>query len=275
MKVSANFEELAILDELERGRARSRQDQSMKKLFIKYALIACVVLVLVSCSSRTSSSNSSSSNSSNNNPASANILFIGNSYTYFNAGVDKQLERLAPSIQTSRVVQGGYSLEKHWNDGNALATIRAGQWDYVVLQEQSQLPVFDQRRFHEFAEKFHQEVSSRRAKTILFMTWERPDSVSYGVTTANLASAFNAIGTQIKAKVAPVGLAFARSLRERPNLLLYSQDGHPTEYGTYLSACVFYSTIFQQNPAKNPHSNESIPSEIQEYFQKVAAESLN
>ena len=106
------------------------------------------------------------------------------------------------------------------------------------------------------------------------MTWERPDSISYGVTTANLAAAYNAIGTELGAKVAPAGLAFALSLRERPDLLLYSQDGHPTVYGTYLAACVLYGTIFGRSPVGNPYSDPSITAEMRAYLQHIAAESL-
>jgi hypothetical protein len=59
------------------------------------------------------------------------VLFIGNSYTFVNDGLDKQLEKLAPSTETERIALGGYTLEKHWYDGNALRKIREGKWDYV------------------------------------------------------------------------------------------------------------------------------------------------
>jgi hypothetical protein len=45
------------------------------------------------------------------------VLFVGNSYTSYNDGLDKQLERLAPSIVTERVTYGGFTLENHWTDG--------------------------------------------------------------------------------------------------------------------------------------------------------------
>lgn len=240
------------------------------KLLTHNVFVTCVALfVLASCSNRISSKNEASSS-----PASTSILFIGNSYTYFNNGIDHQLKSLAPSSNTSSVALGGYTLEKHWNDENTLETLRKGGWKYVVLQEQSQTPIFDQTLFREFAGKFDREIRSNGAKTILLMTWERPDSVNYGVTTANLAAAYNAVGTELGAKVAPVGLAFDRSLRERPDLLLYNQDGHPTIYGTYLAACVLYGTVFEQSPVGRPDSDASIPMEIRVYFQRIAAESL-
>jgi hypothetical protein len=45
---------------------------------------------------------------------STRVLFIGNSYTFVNGGLDKQLEGLAPSTETEHIASGGYTLEKHW-----------------------------------------------------------------------------------------------------------------------------------------------------------------
>jgi hypothetical protein len=204
-------------------------------------------------------------------PKSPRILFIGNSYTYFNSGIDRQLRGLAPHIATSVIAVGGYTLRDHLNAGAATQSIRQADWDYVVLQEQSQTPVSDPQKFFEAVRDFDVEVRARGALTILLMTWERPDSINYGVTTANLAAAYQKVGSELDIPVAPAGLAFARSLSERPDLILYSQDGHPTLYGTYLAACVLYGTIFRQSPVGNPYSDRSISPEIRDYLQGIAA----
>jgi len=204
---------------------------------------------------------------------STRVLFIGNSYTFINGGLDKQLEELAPSTETDRIALAGYTLEKHWTDGNALQKIREGKWNYVVLQEQSQVPVINQRKFYQFARMFDDEIRRSGAKTILLMTWERPDSRNLGVATDGLAAAFTAIGKELGAKVAPAGLAFARSLRAKPSLTLCTADGHPTVEGTYLAACVLYRTIFEINPVEYPHSGNNISAETRTYLQQIAADS--
>jgi hypothetical protein len=201
---------------------------------------------------------------------STRILFIGNSYTFVNGGLDKQLKGLAPSIVAECIAVGGYTLEKHWTEGNAVLKIREGKWDYVILQEQSQFPIINQKKFYDCARKFDEEIRRSGAKTILLMTWERPDSKEYGVTTDNLASAYTAIGKELDVKVAPAGLAFARAIRGNPELTLYSQDGHPTVEGTYLAACVLYQTIFENSPVGNPYSERSIPDEMRAYLQGIA-----
>jgi hypothetical protein len=209
-----------------------------------------------------------------NRQPSIRVLFIGNSYTAVNDGIDKQLKGLDPSIETQRIDVAGATLEDHWMNGNALQTIHKGGWAYVVLQEQSQTPIINQKKFYDYASYFNAEITSSGAKTVLLMTWERPNSVRVGVTSANLANAYTALGKALNARVAPAGIAFARSLREKPGLALYIQDGHPTMYGTYLAACVLYGTIYSINPVGNPYSDSSISVELRIYFQRIAAETL-
>ena len=225
--------------------------------FKRYILIVCLaIFALEICDSQVST----------------RILFIGNSFTLINGGLDKQLKGLAPSTETACIAAGGYTLEKHWTDGNAVRMIREGKWDYVILQEQSQIPVINKKMFYDYVRKFDEEIRHSGAKTILLMTWERPNSINLGVTTDNLASAYTYVGKELDAKVAPAGLAFARSLRGKPELTLYMQDGHPTREGTYLAACVLYRTIFEKSPVGNPFSEQSIPAETKDYLQRIAAE---
>ena len=226
-------------------------------MFKKYLFIVClVVFALESCDSQPST----------------RILFIGNSFTFVNGGLDKQLKGLVPTTEAVCIALGGYTLGKHWADGNAILKIHESKWDYVILQEQSQLPVINQKEFYDYVRKFDEEIRSSGAKTILLMTWERPDSRKFGVTTDNIAAAYTAIGKELGVKVAPAGLAFARSIFNKPELTLYSQDGHPTMEGTYLAACVLYQTIFENSPVGNPYSEQSIPAEMRSYLQGIAAE---
>ena len=200
------------------------------------------------------------------------VLFIGNSFTSRNSGIDKEFAGLDPASETARIDVGGYTLQNHWKDGNALASIRDGKWNYVVLQEQSQTPILDAANFRTYAAQFDQAIRSAGGRTILLMTWERPDSAAQGVTAANMAAAYNSVGNSIGVNVAPAGTAFARSLRTRADVVLYAQDGHPTPAGTYLAACVVYASIVRATPVGNPFTGDGIPAEIGVYLQQVAAE---
>jgi hypothetical protein len=224
----------------------------------------CSALVLASCSLGLGQ----------DSQPTARILFIGNSYTFFNDGIDHELEGLAPTVMATSLAKAGYSLEDHWSDEETVPMIQDGPWDYVVLQEQSQRPVLDPAGFLLFARALDSTIRDSGAQTILMMTWERPDSASGGVTTTNLAIAYDRVGKDLGVKVAPVGLAFARSRIERPDLVLYSEDGHPTVFGTYLAACVLYGLVFGETPLGNSYTGSSMTSADAAYLQQVASETL-
>jgi hypothetical protein len=55
--------------------------------------------------------------------------------------------------------------------------------------------------------------------------------------------------------VVPAGLAFALSVKERPDINLYIADKrHPTLAGTYLGACVSPATLYKTNPEGNRYT---------------------
>jgi hypothetical protein len=189
------------------------------------------------------------------------VLFIGNSYTYFNnlpqmlAGLAKSAKP-ARTLETEMVVIGGATLKRLWDDGKAVAVIKSGGWDYVVLQEQSTLgiapmvtgtaKIADPKVFHEYARLFDAEIKQAGARTIFYLTWAQQNAPE---TQAQLTAAYQAIASELKATLAPVGLAWEAALKKNPGLGLHSEDKrHPTPAGTYLAACVFYVTLYGQSP---------------------------
>merc|ERR1711894_812322 len=73
-----------------------------------------------------------------------NILFLGNSYTDGCGGVNVLVQKLAEgagfSATTDKNSPGGTTLNNHAHD--SVGKIRSGDWDAVVLQDQSQRPSF-------------------------------------------------------------------------------------------------------------------------------------
>ncbi|MBC8415903.1 MAG: hypothetical protein H8E11_05685 [Candidatus Cloacimonetes bacterium] len=67
------------------------------------------------------------------------ILFIGNSITYYNGGVDLHTMNLANSIDSTLAVTcesitgGGFTLEQHYNLPATLQLITEGDYDIVIL----------------------------------------------------------------------------------------------------------------------------------------------
>lgn len=173
-------------------------------------------------------------------------LFIGNSFTSRNDLPDL-IAQLATAgnkgcVDHELISAGGASLRQHLNKGDALQRLQEASWDYVILQEQSTLPVKNASRMAENVRDFHKIVRQTGAKIVLYMTWARlkePDSQDL------ISEAYSRIGEEIGCAVVPAGLAWRRCLQEHPGIALHDKDGsHPNLVGSYLAACAFYGTLF-------------------------------
>jgi hypothetical protein len=183
-------------------------------------------------------------------PASAtNLLFIGNSFTQRN-NVPGLLAELAAargvSVTHDLISAGGASLRRHWNDGQAAAKIASGGYDYVVLQEQSTLPIKNAKRMAENVRLFDEPIRAAGSHMVLYLTWARSHAPE---SQQAITDAYQAIGEELGAIVVPVGLAWQSFLAEHSTPVLHDRDqSHPTLAGSYLAACVFLAALLKQDP---------------------------
>jgi hypothetical protein len=177
------------------------------------------------------------------------VLFVGNSFTARNdvPGLVARLAAARGKTLGHRLVSaGGASLRMHWNRGEARDAIAAARYDYVVLQEQSTLPVKNAARMRENVLLFDDVIKASGARTALYMTWAREHEPQ---NQQPIADAYTSIGSEIGATVVPVGLAWQRFLAQHSSPPLHDKDkSHPTLAGSYLAACVFYSVLFGESP---------------------------
>ena len=182
------------------------------------------------------------------------ILFIGNSFTYYH-DLPRMVAQLAEAggqrpLHCESETPAGCMLEKHWQDRKALSRIRSGHWDFVVLQDQSEVPLLRRDALFEYGQKFDAEIKQQRAGTILYETWALQNKPEQ---QAAISKAYTGLARQLNARLAPVGDAWQMALRSDSKLILHDVDQkHPNATGTYLAACVFYATIFGQSPAGLP-----------------------
>jgi uncharacterized protein DUF4886 len=181
--------------------------------------------------------------------ATTKILFIGNSFTQRN-DLPKLLALMAAErkmlIEHQLISVGGASLRTHWNAGRAAKEIETGTYDYVVLQEQSTLPVKNARRMAENIGLFYEIIRRAGSTTVLYMTWAREDAAE---SQQAITNAYNSIGKEVGAIIVPVGLAWQNFIAKHDQPLLYDRDkSHPSLAGTYLAACVFLAAILKTNP---------------------------
>jgi len=183
------------------------------------------------------------------------ILFVGNSYTYCNE-LPRLLEALAeaaddvPSLATDQITPGGCTLQRHWTETGARAAIARRRHDLVVLQEHSTRPITDPWLTEKFAGLLHKEIKAAGAETVFYLTWAREHLPE---TQRHLTDTYRRIARACGARVAPVGEAWKRALRARPDLVLHAPDhSHPNRKGSYLAACVFFASLFGRSPAGLP-----------------------
>jgi hypothetical protein len=241
------------------------------------------------------------------------LLHVGNSYTFFNdlelvtRGLLAQadVERWSEG-RTVRLADGGLRFVDHLDRagqaGTAWNTALAGTdtWDWVVLQEQSQIPGFPQdqsdfRASRRAAADLDDRVETTGAHTVFLLTWGRrlgdesnrerfPDfATMQAALTEGYLAYRDATSTAARPTwVAPAGPAFARvhadALAAGEDPLapgsrfsrLYTEDGsHPSPLGTYLAACVLTGTITGQR-TRGFASVPGVPPEDAAWLQATA-----
>ncbi len=227
------------------------------------------------------------------------ILFIGNSYTYVN-NLPQLLADLALSAGDTIVYDsntpGGFTFENHCTNATTLSKIALGNWDYVILQEQSQRPSFSPLQVSQevlpFAKRLDSlvHVSNACAQTLFYMTWGRingdasncqfyPPVCTYSGMQQRLRQSYLLMSNNNNAITAPVGVAWQNVRNQFPTINLYSSDGsHPSLEGSYLAACVFYSSIYKtQSLGLNFIStlNPTLANQLQQVASSTVLDSLD
>lgn len=213
-----------------------------------------------------------------------NVLFIGNSYIYFN-DLPNVLEEMlsADGFQANvvMVAKPGWKLSQHANAKNTIDTILNNDWDYVILQEQSVLPVFPKSREKKMIpaiKKLDKYIKEAHAKTVLFMTWGRRDGLpkagfaNFNQMQNKLSSAYKHAAKRTNTILAPVGEAWSNARKQKPFFPLWQDDGsHPSKNGTYLTAFVFYKLLTGKDPSKSTY-NPKLTVSSKKFLQKIANE---
>lgn len=223
------------------------------------------------------------------------ILLLGNSYTA-NNNLPMVFEQLANDgghpVITQSSTPGGYTLgappNAHTSDPNSQQLIKQGDWKYVILQGQSQVPVIPYFRdlyFFSGAESLVDTIKAYNpcAMPMLYMTWGRrfggqqcggnecsPDFVDFFHYQDSLNTAYSKAANDNQIPVSPVGMAWAKVLQDT-NIVLHAGDNsHPKFNGTYLAACTFYAMIFGESPEGINYTGSLTQAEAT-YLQSVAA----
>ncbi len=197
------------------------------------------------------------------------VLFLGNSYTGVN-NLPQMVSDVAISVGDTlhfdSNTPGGHTLQGHATNAASRAKIAIGHWDFVVLQEQSQLPSFSasqvQLNVFPFARQLDSliNVLNPCAETVFYMTWGRkngdasncaawPPVCTYAGMDSLLQLRYRMMADSNDAILSPVGAVWNYLRQQFPLLELYQADeSHPSLAGTYAAACSFYAVLFRKDP---------------------------
>lgn len=187
------------------------------------------------------------------------VLFVGNSLTSAN-NLPALVEALATAeggdpIVSRTVAFGDYSLEDHWNRGDAKRAIGEGGWSAVVLQQGPSALPESRVLLIEYTRRFNAEAQRIGARTALYMVWpaQRRHADFEGVRTSYADAA-----RDVRGLLMPVGDAWRAAWRRDGRLQLYAADGfHPSPVGSYLAALVIYQRLTGRSPLGLPAALES------------------
>ena len=197
-------------------------------------------------------------------------LFLGNSYTYVN-DLPYLVGKLAAANGDTLIYDsntpGGYTFRGHSTNPTTLSKINSQPWDFVILQEQSQIPALPQALTGNDYSPPNAAVLNMQIKannpcteTVFFMTWGRkfgdtqfcaqvPAVCTFEGMQGELRKTYLLMANQNNATVAPVGMGWQLAMQNDTLINLHSNDNsHPNINGSYLAACVFYATLWRKSP---------------------------
>lgn len=218
------------------------------------------------------------------------ILFIGNSYTYYN-NLPQMLKELAllsgKEVYIDAHVYGGRSLYEHAIDELSTEKIKERKWDFIILQGTGRRIAYP-ATFNEFPigdalEILTNEIRDNCSSTriIFFMPWADEDgmtwyedwTIEYEQMQTDIYTNTLQYAKIFKLSIAPIGWVWYAVLSEKnfPLHFLHSNDwNHPSIKGSFLTACVIFSSIFIESSVDNPY-HASLDIAEANYFKTIAS----
>jgi len=225
------------------------------------------------------------------NQAPRRVLFVGNSYLYYNDSLHNHVKRIAEEIgphgpgayEYKSATISGSRLSHHDVDG-LLEPGRLGidqPFELVILQGGSRevLTPGNRAEFRAKAIELSHKIRAAGAEVALYMihAYVKPHAMYDPGMLDKIRRTYLPAGNELGALVVPVGLAFERAYRARPGIALHEAfDGtHPNMLGTYLAACVVYQSIYAQSVVGIDYDYfGEVPEETAEFLQRIADETV-
>lgn len=172
-----------------------------------------------------------------------NILFIGNSHTYYNDMpflVCQCAEEAGFDCRVAMLAHGGWHLAQHAEEQEVRFNILYGRYDYVILQEHAH-PFAPEKEFLTAVTKLCQWIREAGSRPVLYESWARHDEPE---KQANMNEIYRFAAKETTALIAPVGEKWWDYMQSHPDLEMYAEDGaHASAAGSAFAARQIWETI--------------------------------
>jgi hypothetical protein len=186
-------------------------------------------------------------------PATARVLFVGNSLTRANdvPGMVRALSAAAGApLSVDAVTIAGASLGDHLADGAAAARLSGQRWDFVVLQQGPSSRPESRVALRADTARFARLAQAAGARTALYMVWPIASEPEWFDVVRD---SYRLAAQDVGGIFMPAGESWRAAWRVDPALQLYSPDGlHPTPAGSYAAALVIVAALTGKSPLGLP-----------------------
>lgn len=207
-----------------------------------------------------------------------NILFIGNSLTFFNSGIDFHVQQFYDNgpqggnpVVTDERTLPGYTLGQHLGNPGTQNKLNSKVWDIVILQENGVNAVEDPEDALASFKRYQSYFEGKPTRVFLLMTWAyegRPEM------TEQLETVYYQAALETGFTVLPVGLGWRDVTAAAPGFDLLSADGvHPSLQGTYFSAAIIFEILSNKLVSENPYQAQMQPSQAI-YLKQAASQAV-
>ena len=213
-------------------------------------------------------------------PDELRVLFIGNSLTSVNdlpRLVEDLSARGGTRVRASMVAKNDFSLDDHWQNGDARKAIEGGGWSFVVMQQGPSALPESRVQLRASVKQFDAIIRKAGARPALYMVWP---SLARKGDFDRVRDSYAIAASDVSGLFIPAGEAWRAAWKREPTVALYSADGfHPTPQASYLAALVIVSRLTGRDVSSLPFRPSGwpadwLPPDRARLLQEAAAEVL-
>ena len=225
----------------------------------------------------------------NKNPE--RVLYIGNSYLYYNDSLHNHVRRMLNEVYDNEIATSNYksatisgSRSWHHNIDYPINHRNLGAkkpFQLVIFQGGSGETdtLVERDLFSDTTANVIKKIHESGAEAALYMihAYVKPHNDANPQMINDIKKMYIDAGNKNNALVIPVGIAFENAYMQKPNINLHKKfDGsHPNMLGTYLASCVVFSSITQISPLEIDYSYFGTINEADKKFlQKIAHQTV-